>query len=90
MIRMILSYAQVKLCLKLSYVHVDCKGNDRQRLKYAVQLLSNSVSKAFVFKFGDSFLEQTKIISDIDAWFDVMDLCSKFHWKPNKCGLGVH
>jgi hypothetical protein len=79
-----------KLCPKLSYVHVDCKGNDRQRVKYAVQLLSNTVSKAFVFKFGDSFLEQAKIISVIDAWFDVMDSRSKFHWKPNKCGLGVH
>ena len=56
-----------KLCPKLSLVHVDCKGNDRQRVKYAVQLFSNSVSKALKFKFGDRYTEQADIISLIDA-----------------------
>jgi hypothetical protein len=79
-----------KLCPKLTYVHVYCKGNDRQRVKYAVQFFSDTVSKALLFKFGDSLLEQANIISVIDAWFDVMDSRNKFHWKNNKCRLGVH
>lgn len=79
-----------KLCPKLSFVHVNCRGNDRQRVKYAVQLFSNTVSKALLFKFGNTYSEQANIIALIDAWFDVMDSRCRFHWKENKCGLGVH
>jgi len=79
-----------KLCPKLSLVHLNCKGNDRQRVKYAVQLFSDTVSKALRFKFGDQFAEQSNIISIIDSWFDVMNSRTKFHWKNFKCGLGVH
>jgi hypothetical protein len=79
-----------KLCPKVSFVHLNCKGNDRQRVKYAVQLFSDTVAKALVFKFGDRFLEQAKIISIIDAWFDVMDSRKKYHWKKNKCAFGLY
>ena len=79
-----------KLCPKLSVIHLECKGNDRQRVKYAVQLFSDTVSKALTFKFGKSYSEQAEVISTIDAWFDVMDSRTKFHWKNNKCALGVH
>ena len=59
-------------------------------MKYAVHLFSDTVAKAFKFKFDDEFLEQAKIITTIDSWFDVCDSRSKFHWKNLKCGLGVH
>jgi Transposase protein len=77
-----------KLCPKLSLLHVNCKGNDRQRVKFAVQLFSDTVAKALKFKFGDDFLAQSEIVSTIDSWFDVMNSHCKFHWKNNKCALG--
>jgi hypothetical protein len=79
-----------KLCPKLSLIHVNCKGNDRQRVKYAVQLFSDTVAKALKFKFGDTLLAQSEIVTIIDSWFDVMNSHCKFHWKKNKCALGVH
>jgi hypothetical protein len=82
--------ADFKLCPKLSYIHVNCKGNDRQRVKYAVQLFSDTVAKALKFKFGDEFSAQSEIITTIDTWFDVMNSHCKFHWKNNKCALGVN
>ena len=59
-------------------------------VKYAVQLFSDTFSKAFKFKFGERFQEQAKIISTIDAGFDVMNSCQKFHKKTTKCALGIH
>lgn len=72
-----------KLCPKISLLHVNCSGNERQRVKYAVQLFSNTVGKALEFKYGESCSDQAKVICLIDAWFDVMDSRSKFHWKNN-------
>jgi Transposase protein len=57
--------ADFKLCPKLSFLHVNCKGNDRQRVKYAVQLFSDTVSKALKFKFGETVQGQAQIISII-------------------------
>ena len=79
-----------KHCPKLSLLHLECKGNERQRVKYAVQLFSDTVAKAFKFLFGKKYLELTEIISTIDAWFDVCNSRLKFHWKKMKCALGVH
>ena len=61
--RLILSDNQdIKLCPKLSSIHIDCKGNDRQRVKYATQLLSDTCSKAFSLKFGRSFSKIAEVI----------------------------
>ena len=76
-----------KLCPKLCVIHLECKGNDRQRVKYAVQLFSDTVSKALTFKFGKSYSEQAEVISTIDAWLDVMDSRTKFHWKQQQMCL---
>ena len=52
------------LCPKLTVMHIDCKGNDRQRVNTAVQLFSDTVSKALKFKFGDQYAEQSKMIKN--------------------------
>ena len=77
-----------RLCFKLNMNHINVKGNERQRVKYATQLFSNTVSKAFTFKLGSSYSSQGNIVSVIDSWFDVMDSRNKYHYKKNKCALG--
>ena len=77
-----------RLCPKLSETHIHVKGNDRQRVRPATQLFSDTVSKALLFKFGGTYAEQSKIISIVDKWFDVMNSRTKYHWKSDKCGLG--
>ena len=68
-----------KLCPKLSTYHIDCKHSDRQRVKYAVQLMSNSVSKAILHIFGTKYSKEADIISTIDSYFDVMNSRNKYH-----------
>ena len=77
-----------RLCPKLNSGHVDVRGNERQRVKTATELFSDSVSKALVFKFGSTYSDQAKIISTVDAWFDVMNSRTKYHYKKHKCALG--
>ena len=66
----------LKFCPKLSDQHVQVQGHDRQRVKLATQLFSDTVSKALI------------IISTFDQFFDVMDSRTKHHWKKEKCALG--
>ena len=77
-----------RICPELSEMHINVKGNDRQRVRPATQLFSDTVSKALLFKFGDTYAEQSKIISIVDKWFDVMNSRTKYHYKSDKCGLG--
>ena len=41
-------FGDLRYCPKLSFSHIHVRGHDRQRVKTAVQLLSDSVSKALV------------------------------------------
>ena len=77
-----------KLWPKITLNYLYVKGNERQRVRYATQLLSDTVSKALIYQFGDEYSEQSKIISVIDVWFDVMNSRIKIHWKKNKSALG--
>ena len=77
-----------RLCPKLNLNHINVTGNERQRVKYATQLFSNTVSKAMTFKLGDSYSFKANIISIVDSWFDLMYSICKYHFKKNKCALG--
>ena len=80
----------LKYCHKLTQSHIDVQSPDRQRVRTAVQLFSDTVSKALMHLYGDVFKHQSEIISLIDQFWDVMDSRTKFHRKKNKCGLGIH
>lgn len=78
-------------CTKLTKKHIECKQNDRQRVLYAVQLFSNSVSEAFVSKLGDLYVNISNVIKTINDWFDVMNSSTKENISNvNKNGLGLY
>ena len=79
-----------RLCYKLSKYHIDVKGSERQRVRTATELLSDTVSKALLFYFSDEMKEQAEIISVVDDWFDVMNSRLKYCAKNKKCGLGKY
>ena len=80
----------LKYCYKLTLSHIDVEGHDRQRVRTAVQLFSDTVSKALQHIYGDVYKKESNIISIIDKFWDVMDSRSKYHWKKYKCGLGMN
>ena len=61
---------------------------DRQRVRPAMQLLSETVAKGFLQLFGTKYKEQSHIIEIIDGWVDVMNSRHKFDIKSKRCGLG--
>ena len=80
----------LKLCPKLSEIHINVHGHDRQRVKYATQLFSQTVGKALKFLYGETYSEQADIILKLDQFFDVMNSSSAWDAKDYKCGLGEH
>ena len=80
----------LKYCYKLTLSHVEVEGHDRQRVRTAVQLFSDTVSKALKHIYGEVYEHQSNVISIIDKFWDVMDSRTKYHWKQTKCGLGVN
>ena len=45
----------LKYCYKLTLSHIDVEGHDRQRVRTAVQLFSDTVSKALQQIYGDVY-----------------------------------
>ena len=72
----------------MSLYHLNVKGCERQRVRTATELLSDTASKALLFYFPNEMGEQAEIISVIDGWFDVMNSRQKYTAKNKKCGLG--
>ena len=81
---------EFKLCPKLSDIHVNARGHERQRVKYATQLFSETVAGALEYLYRDEYSEQAKIISLCDSYFDVMNTKQMYDVKKNRCALGIH
>ena len=77
-----------RYCPKLTTGHLYVRGNERQHVRTATELFSETVSKAMEYLLGDRNKDQAKIISTIDQWFDVMNSRAKFNNKNNRCALG--
>lgn len=75
---------KMRLAHKLTNQHVSVKGYKRQKVTFAVQLLSNTVSKAlrFLGERGEiksaGWLLTAKFIKLVNDWFDVMNSCLRF------------
>ena len=69
------------LAHKLSETHLNVSGSQRQRVKYAVQLLSKSCADALKYLGARGLLvtknwrETADFISYVNEWFDVMNSC---------------
>ena len=68
----------LKFCPKLTIEHIKVKGSNRQRVRLATQLLSESVAKAFSHNFGSLYQPKADVISIIDRWFDGMNSRKKY------------
>ena len=78
-----------KLNHKLLYGHLEVTGVQRQRVRPAMELFSNSVSDSLNFVFGDQAKGQLKVVKIIDSWIDKMNSRLKYDFqKQNRCGLG--
>ena len=56
-----------------------------------MELFSNSVSQSFIFVFGSQAEGQSKVVSIVDSWIDVMNSRMKYDFrKENRCGLGLN
>lgn len=93
---MSLKKTEYSLAHKLSEFHLNLFGQQRQRVKHAVQLLSESVSKAVMFLGEKGFIKSenfkstAKYIELVDEWFDVMNSCRKYSDKSSRNGFGVN
>ena len=81
---------EIKLCPKLTSLHVNCYGSMRQRVRLATQLLSNTVSKAIIHLDGDDAEFKSQYVSTFDAYFDTMNSNREYADKPLRCGFGKH
>ena len=78
-----------KLCHKITDSHLDVRGVERQRVRPAMELFSDSVSQSFRQIFGSQAEGQAQVIGIIDSWVDVMNSKFKFEFgKDKRCGLG--
>ena len=74
---------------KISHMNLRVKGFERQKVKYAVQLLSETVSNAITFLGSRHELrsENWKVTSDFillcDQWFNLLN-SSNFNDKPSR------
>lgn len=72
------------LAYKLDETHLNVSGHQRQRVKFAVQLLSKSCANSLKY-LGERGLLETKnwretaeFISFVNDWFDVMNSCGRY------------
>ena len=78
-----------KLCHKVTQSHLDVKGVERQRVRPAMELFSDSVSQAFRQIFGSQAEGHAQVIGIIDSFVDIMNSRFKFDFsKDNRCGFG--
>lgn len=89
------SQSDLKLAYKITQTHLDVKGPQRQRVKPAVQLFSNTTAMALEFCFEQKLIhnENHKDTVDffklINKWFDIMNSNMKFgsHQGVNAYGM---
>ena len=81
---------EFKLCPKVSEIHINVRGHERQRVKYATQLLSKSVSDALVYINKEKYENQASAIRVFDEFFDVTNSRTMFDKKSGRCGLGEY
>lgn len=73
--------SEINTCHKFNQSHLDCQGTERQRVKPAAQLFSNTVAKNLLFwgeKKSDLFhnlpwREVAAFIKTVNDWFDIFN-----------------
>lgn len=90
------SISDLTIAHKLTQYHLDVRGSQRQKVRPAVQLLSNSVSKAIKYlgqkgfmSPDDSWEKVSEVVGLFNDWFDLFNSRSKFGGCPEKNAFGI-
>jgi hypothetical protein len=83
--------SEISCGYKLSDLHLNCQGSDRQNVRLACQLLSNTTATMFKILFpGDSHIATlSDFLKTIDEAFDIMTSKVIYSNKPSRCALGM-
>lgn len=83
------------LAYKLSKTNLNVSGSQRQRVRYAVQLLSKSCADSLRY-LGERGLLETNIwretaefISLVNEWFDIMNSCGMYGDVKSRNAFGI-
>ncbi|KAF0302509.1 Transposable element P transposase [Amphibalanus amphitrite] len=82
------SGSEFKMCFKLTDKHITAKHADRQNVRLAAQLLSNSTAAAIRELFEDEEAA-AEVCATIDAGFDVLNSRCLVADKPLRCAFGA-
>ena len=88
------SNTEVTIAYKINKYHLHIKGSERQKVRPAAQLFSNSVSKAIEycgmkgFMQNSNWKETSKFVKLINDWFDIFNSKCKFGSHPVAKPLG--
>ena len=80
---------ELRICHKLSDIHLDVEGQRRQNVLLAAQLCSSSVAKAMLY-LDPSKKIQAQALMIIDKWFDIFNSRLILDKKYLRCGFGIH
>ena len=81
--------SDLKTAFNLTRAHIDAKGSQRQRVRIAVQTLSNTVAQSLL-QFGpetNEYKAKHKAVKLINDWFDTMNSRMMNDKKPLSCGM---
>ncbi|KAF0313599.1 Transposable element P transposase [Amphibalanus amphitrite] len=83
-----LNPGELRICHKLTDLHLDASGQKSQRVNLATQLLSHSVAAA-MREYLPRRQAQAAAIETFDQWFDVFNSRTPYGPKLTKCAYGV-
>ena len=81
--------SELRTAFSITRAHLDVKGSQRQRVRLAVQTLSNTVSQS-ILQFGpdtEKYKAKHKAVKLFNDWFDVMNAKSKNDKNPLSRGM---
>lgn len=91
-----ISNTELTLANKLSRYHLDVKASERQKVKPAAQIFSNTVAKAIKFCGLKGHMKETNwhetsdMIAMINNWFDLFNARSKFGTDQGHNAYGIN
>lgn len=85
---------ELNVCYKISKKHLECNGPQRQNVRLAAELLSETTAKALArYKPGNDPLLAVNVatfISDINQWFDIFNSYAPRNKLASKNAFGIN
>lgn len=85
---------ELKVCYKIQEKHIECEKTQRQNVRMAAELLSNTVGQALIrYKPGSDKKMADNLgnfICDVNKWYDIFNSYVKDGKIPFKYAFGIH